>query len=211
MASLQLPAIISQWRRHSLFDPSPGAGWADQELVDGFNEAVQLVAALKPETFVVVGTVELAAGSEQELPAGAMVLISIPENASGEPITLVDDELLDEMRRYHGSTPDGAVLHYTVDPRMRTHFRVWPPNDGTGEVTARYGVVPAAATLATAAADLPNDDLMPILRLYTLSILYGKPGPRQDLNRAAQALQEAMAMITGKTQGGVAAVAQEAA
>ena len=63
--------------RLALFDPAPGAGWSDAELLTYLNEAIRDSVAAKPDIYPVSGDIPLAAGVVQTLPVGAMVFVVV--------------------------------------------------------------------------------------------------------------------------------------
>lgn len=170
--------------------------WTDDDLVADLNEAIRWLLLLKPDAYVVTGPINLAAGTIQSLPAGATALFDIAENvASGRRVTQVDLELLDETYRFWPAGTQATDLkHFAFDPRNRTQYRAYPPNDGTGQVTASYGAVPDPVGLS---ADLlpVGDQYAPPLKLYTMAVAYRRNTQRQDLAKAQGYTQQAMTML----------------
>jgi hypothetical protein len=198
--ALTVDDVVSS-ARHTLLDASKAA-WADAELIQYVNEALEATSAVKPDMHVIRANIEMVAGALQQLPEGGVSLIDVFENAySGELVTLVDKSLLDECNRF--LTPanrDRDVLHFTADPRDPTRFVVYPPNDGTGEVRSVYGAVhPLVADLVDN-LDV-NNVYKPALIDYVLHRAYAKNGKRQDLTKSGYHKQQWGQALGLKSQG----------
>lgn len=187
--------------RERLFDPAPGAGWSDPELIGYLNEATRATCLVKSDAYVLQADITVAAGVVQELPAAGVALLDISENTvSKRRVTQVDRALLDEENRFWpAATQEVDVQHFTVDPTAPRRFYVTPPNTGTGSVKALYGALPVA--LATAADTvLVQDIYQPALVAYAVSRAYLKPSTRKDPQASASAFNEWATMVGAKTK-----------
>jgi len=180
--------------------------WTEAELLGYLNEALRSTANVKPDLIPVEQAIPLVAGMEQELPEGGIALINITRNALGTErvVTEVDQQLLAEVSRFWpAGTRETMVEHFTVHPTAPRKFNVFPPNDGTGEVMALYGIEPP--TLTAAADILPVlDTYQHALTQFVLSRAYAKNTKRQDLVKEAAAMQNWARAIGGKAQAQVA-------
>lgn len=167
------------------------ATWSDDDLLECLNEAIRATCQVRPDAYVVTANVSLVAGTIQNLPTGATSLFDLLENVAAPQrrITQVDQSLLDETYRFWpGSTPQVYVQHFTADPRDKLQFRVYPPNDGTGEVVASYGAVPDPVTSSDV---IPlGDQYEPALYARMLGAAYRKDTQRRDLTKTAQYMQQ---------------------
>lgn len=186
--------------RGSLFDPPPGAGWSDSELLGYLNQALRTTSTLKPDAYTRRVYIPLVAGTNQALPADGLMLLDLDNNeVSQRSITLVQRGLLDHQNRFwQASTQEKDVQHWAADSRDPRRFDVTPPNDGTGSVRALYGAIPAALALT---------DVIPLadsyhyaLRCFVLSLAWAKPSKRLNATLAASNMQEYRAALVGATQ-----------
>jgi len=187
--------------RERLFDPAPGAGWSNSDLIGYLNEAIRATCLVKNDAYTLQAAITLAAGVAQTLPAGATALFDITENTvSGRRVTIVDKALLDEENRYWpAATPEVDVQHFCADDRVPRRFYVTPPNDGTGSVLALYGALPAAVT--TTADTVPTEDIyQPALIAYCVSRAYAKASKRADPAKSDAAFNQWATMVGAKTK-----------
>ena len=194
-----LASVITDAAAVTLVD-TDNVTWSETELLGYLNEALRATALVKPDLFTVQADVTLEAGVLQNLPDGGIALIAIPRNTSGRVVTEVDQQLLDEVQRFWpGATPEATVEHFTVNPTTPRQFNVYPPNDGTVEDVMLNGAVPTQHTDAD--HDLPVTDVYQSpLTQYVLSRAYAKNTKRQDLVKAAAAMQDWARAIGAKSQ-----------
>jgi hypothetical protein len=170
--------------------------WTDDDIAADLSEGIRALCAVKPDAYVLTEAMSLVAGTIQSLPAGSTQLFDLAENvASGRRITQVDQELLDETYAFWPAGTQAAdVKHFTIDPRDPTQYRVYPPNDGTGEVIGSRGAVPEAVTVGSDILPV-NDKYEPALVQYTLGAAYRRNTQRQDLTKSAGYLQAFYTML----------------
>lgn len=193
MGTIVASAIVAKVRS-DLVD-ADAVTWSDDELLEDLNEAIRATCQVKVDSYVIRESVALVEGEDQTLPENGVAVFDAHRNtASGKPVTLVDQELLDESLRF-GAVPSAAVdvVHWTADPRDKTRFRVYPPNTGAGFLTMSYGAVPVAI-----AADevIPiGDNNEPALVAYTLAAAYRRNTQRQDLTKTSGYMQQFLSML----------------
>jgi hypothetical protein len=187
--------------RERLFDPAPGAGWNNTELIAYLNEAIRATCLIKSDAYVLQGYITVAAGVTQELPAAGVALFDLTENeTSKRRITQVDRALLDEENRFWpNATQEVDVQHFSIDPLAPRRYYITPPNTGAGSVKALYGALPTALT-ATTDTVLLQDIYQPALVAYTMSRAYLKPSTRKDPAASAAAFNEWATMVGAKTK-----------
>lgn len=175
--------------------------WSDDDLLECLNEAIRATCSQRPDAYVITGSITLVAGTIQNLPEGAISLFDMVENvaAPNKSITQVDQALLDESYRFWpGNTPQAEVDHYCFDPRDKLQFRVYPPNDGNGEVVASYGATPDPVTISDM---IPlADQFEPALYAYLLGAAYRKDTQRRDLTKSVGYMQRWAQMLGGGAQ-----------
>lgn len=169
--------------------------WSDPDLLADLNEALRALCSLKVDSYVIREPVTLDAGEDQVLPSGGIAIFDMLANTvSGMPVTLVDQELLDEATRFSpvpAQTED--VQHWTADPRDKTRFRVYPPNDGTGSVVTVYGAVPDAIDSNDAIPVGDNNE--PAIKCYMMGLAYRRNTQRQDLGKSQGYFQQFLTML----------------
>ncbi len=179
--------------------------WTEADLLECLNEAIRATCEVKVDSYVLREPVTLEAGEEQTLPSGGVAVFDVLANTvSRKPVTLVDQELLDEATRFATVAAEQAdVEHWTADPRDKARFRVYPANDGTGSVMTIYGAVPTAILIGEA---IPiADDNEPALVARTLGAAYRRNTQRQDLGKVQGYMQQWLSMLGLSAQTQVAA------
>lgn len=190
--------------RFLLFDPTPGAGWSDDELLGYLNDGVRQTCFVKPEAYTIVAAVVLAVGIVQTIPTAGHALLDVMFNtASGNAITQVDKALMEAADPTWGAIYNRTteIEHYTADPRNPLRFYVYPGAASGANVTLLYGAVPAALSLGSTIA-LP-DAYIPTLQDYVQSRAFSKPSQRMDLQKAAVFKQQWGAALGLKSQAQV--------
>lgn len=185
--------------------------WPAADLLGFLNEALRATAFVKPDMYTVEGFFTLKAGVLQTLPDDGLALMSITRNASGEIITQVDKDLLDESNRFWPQgTQEGAIEHYTADPRNPRRFTVFPPSDGTSSVEILYGAVPPELYYDTDELPIP-DSYQTALVSFVIGKAYEKNGKRQDLTKSSQFRQQWGQLLGLKSQAQIAVAPKVAA
>lgn len=211
MGTLLASALIAQLRV-TLLDPSPGVTWTDATLLGYLNSAERAACLLRPELNTVRGAIAMVAGTEQALPAGGTALFRLLYNATSKrACRLVDQSLVDAITPYGAAaTQELDVTDYALDPRERTRYRVWPPNNGSGSVVGIRGTVPTAIAGVGSAINL-DDIYEDPLKQYVLSECYASNTKRQDLAKASAARAEFAKMLGISAQSVVSVMPTAAA
>ncbi len=143
-----------------LQDPSHlVAQWTEAFHLANLNEAQKQIVVLKPDTYVVRGSVLLVTGSKQALAAGEIALIEISRNmgtdglTAGNAITLVDKAVMDAvLPSWMTVTTAGAILHYMYDIKDPKVFYIYPgrPASPAWYVEMARSSTPADIAIGTA-------------------------------------------------------------
>lgn len=158
--------------------------WTEGDLLEDLNESIRIIVGVKNDAYTVTEYILLTDGATQTLPLGGISLVDIAENeASKRRVTQVDLELLDETSRFWpAGTESVDVIHYTFDPRDKTQYRVYPPNNGYGSVLATYSRVPDPVTYLDV---IPiGDQYEPVIKALMMSLAYRRNTQRQDLAKS---------------------------
>lgn len=201
---------IIQQAQTTLQDPE-GTRWPAAELVAYLNRGQRDIQNVRPDSTAVLTTVELVPGFKQTLPADAALLIDIPSNHTGWPITKVDQVILDASapgwRACVGST---AIAHFMHDPRNPRIYLVYPPANDLSAVMLEYSsypddvAVPAGVTWESVAGNifLPDQFATPLM-LLVLAYAYAKDaefGGNAELANSYR--QQAAALLGAELQSG---------
>lgn len=182
--------------------------WTEPDLLEDLNESIRALLQVKPDAYAITDAIPLVAGTIQSLPTDGAELFDLIENvASLRRVTIVDLELLDEVSRFWpAGTRATDVKHYCYDPRDKTQFRVYPPNDGGGSVIGSYAAIPSPCSFSDV---LPvSDKYEPVLVARTLAAAYRRNTQRQDLSKTQGYLQQFLTLLGLGSQAENAAAAK---
>lgn len=121
-----------------LNDIEPGyehTRWPLAQLFEYITEAMEQIAALKPELFSSVQTVKLQPGAAQPVPPQFSKLLDIPANVNpdgsiGEPVLPANYTLSRYFNKPSCVMSTGKVTSFRVDPNNPRTFFVNPPATG---------------------------------------------------------------------------------
>ncbi len=196
--------VIASVRR-ILLDPSPGDWFTDADLLECINTAQDRAASARPDLTQAVANISMAAGSIQQLDGTHIAIFDIYFNvASKAVVTLAPRSMLDNgARNWPAATQAVDVVHWVHDDRAKTVFRVYPPNDGTGVVTALVSKVPTRLT-ATSDVLTVNDVYKPVIDALTLAEAYAANSVKRDVEKATYYENKAMTALGLNAQAGQA-------
>lgn len=172
-------------RAQTQLQDAAGVRWSATELVGWLNDAQRAYLVERPDQKCTTQAVSLTAGFRQNLPAGAMSLIDVPNNSAGTKrrITKVDVVTLDAvMPTWRSASASTQVVHFMHDLREPKAFYVYPPAATGAQVDMTYSVYPtdvslvsvgAAATTVTGDIDLPDSAAEALLN-FVLYKAYSK-------------------------------------
>lgn len=179
--------------QQELFDIN-GIQWNPTELLGWLNDGQRQITMMTPEsTSLTRATMNLVAGTEQNIPADGWMLIDVYRNMGvggatpGRRVRLINRKLLDAFdSSWDTDTPVTNVTNWLFDPQSVTMFWVYPPSDGTGSVEINYSQVPADIGAASDAITI-NDIFETALIDYILYRACSKqvsyaPGPEKAAN-----------------------------
>lgn len=149
--------IITRVREATLDTTSGGVRWLDAELIRHINDASQAIVLLKPSAHSINTTMKLDSGTLQEAPSDAILILDVVRNVDGKAIRYVERGVLDASHPdWHDASTSREARHYMMEQNDPTHFYVYPPNNGSGEVRIVYSAAPAK--VGDADDDLPLPD-----------------------------------------------------
>jgi hypothetical protein len=164
-----------------LLQDTTNVRWTQNELLGWFNDGQRELVALKPNAYVKLDAVQLAAGTRQSLPSDGFELVDVVRNMGadgatpGRAIRQVSREILDAQNPdWHSATADAAVKHFTYSILNPKTFYVYPPQptSGRGYAEVVYFATPSDVTVnATVTLD---DIYVTALQNYVLYRAYLK-------------------------------------
>lgn len=120
--------------------------WPVNELVRYLNDGQREIVMYRPDAMVTNGTVTLAAGTRQAIPANGAKLIEVIRNnsaSSKRSVRLVNREILDaQTPNWHSITGVAEILHFMYDPRDPKVFYVYPPATTSAALDLVYAALP---------------------------------------------------------------------
>lgn len=180
--------IFATVRKTSL--DGAATAYSNADMCSFLTEALRSLANDKADAYVRDIPHSLVAGENQTLPDDGTALFDVPCNVGGRTVTMVLRELLAEASRFWpAGTRVATVEHYTYDPRTPKLFKVFPPNNGAGNVEIVYGAVPPAVTDPEQELVVADTYMGPLVS-YVLSKCYGVNSKKADLVKHSAYLTE---------------------
>lgn len=193
--------------RELLGDKDPGGlQWLDAELLAWLNEGALEIIRIRPEASAVTVAGRLIAGTQQALPADGMTMLTVDYNGTsalpGRVCKLINRRQLDAtMPDWHTHTRKKEVVWVMVSEANPRVFWVYPPNDGTGQMTYTYSAYPAIVDALTDLIPVDNTFLAPLVDYICFRAYQKQLESKEAQGRAAehrQLFETAMGM-TNKT------------
>ena len=189
-----------------------GTRWTNEELLGWLNEAYQAIVQIKPDASAINKSVDLVAGTRQEIPGDGMRLIDVVRNTATASqkmgIMVTTRRSLDTTRRsWHGDTPSIDIEQYMFDDQDPTRFYVYPPAVVGAEVELIYSSTPSPHDITQGLDGLKNeairlnDSYAPVITDYILYRAYSKDAEHAaNLNRAQMHMQAYMGALGQKIE-----------
>jgi hypothetical protein len=159
--------------------------WQEDELLEFVNAGQRKIVSLKPDAYVVNGSVRLAPGTIQTVPADGLVFHRLYFNrgVDGETIgRTIREGHLDTLDRadpmWRGRTAAAAVREFMYDPRDPSRYHVTPPQPADantcGYVQIAYSANPPEIEHTEAVITL-DDIYEDALFQYAIHRAYSRP------------------------------------
>lgn len=193
---------ILERARTQLLDPNSNR-WETLELVKYINDGQREIVLYKPDASVSNTTLNLSAGTKQNLPADTVRLITVVRNDTADSkraVRAVSRETLDRLKpNWHGETQSSEVQHFVFDEADQTRFYVYPANNGSGAVEIVYTSQPA--TVSDVDNLTVNDAYANVVLDYVLYRAFGKDSDIPSAaNRSTTHYNAFMNALTGIQQ-----------
>lgn len=128
--------ILSRVSR--LLNDEDNVTWTVPELIDWINDGAAQIVTRRPPAGSVTDTLTLEEGVLHRLDSNDIALLDLTRNIKsddkpGRPISRTSRYLLDSFEPdWYERTPEGTIVHFTVDDRDPTIFYTYPPvEEGT--------------------------------------------------------------------------------
>ena len=168
IGTLKVQDVITRVRE-LLGDKDPGGlQWLDAELLMWFNEGALEVNRLRPESSADTVAKSLVAGTQQTLPADGVAMLMVDYNGTsvtpGRVCRIINRRQLDETQPdWHTQTKKKEVVWVMVSDANPQVFWVYPPNDGTGQLTITYSKLPTKVTAFTDTMPISDSFVAPLV------------------------------------------------
>lgn len=168
-----------------------GVVWNDETKTKFVNEAILMIANLRPDSSPGVVDFPIIAGSaKQTIPDDGFIFMEATRNigGSGRPIKQIDRGSLDNTVPSWSVPADGVtgIEVAMFDQRIPKAFYIYPvPSAGTSlTIELMYGKTPA--TFTGTEASLPIDDIwLTPIKEFVLYRAFGMNSKRMNINRSA--------------------------
>jgi hypothetical protein len=126
--------------------------WGLAERIDWINDGMTEIVTRRPAANAVTEVLTCAAGSEQALPIGGIMLLDVIRNINsndtpGRSIRRVDRQLLDDQDpSWHTLAAQSFAYHFTFDERTPKTFYLYRPVAAGTKIELVYGKLPTKIT-----------------------------------------------------------------
>lgn len=126
--------------------------WPLVELTDWINDGAAEIVIRRPAARAITASLELVAGTRQDIPATGLELMDVIRNMGvdgntpGRSIRVINRYLLDEQLPDWHTVATGITKHFAFDERDPTQFWVFPQATVGNQVEIRYSEPPPALT-----------------------------------------------------------------
>ena len=196
--ALTVQDLIRTARMTQLDDPD-GTTWPDSAMLHGLNEALRMLALLRPDATSVIHTLVVVAGTRQFIPSDGERLLKVVRNINsddsiGRAIRLVNQNDMDSMSPDWHQQVGTRVSEYCFDDRTPKWFYIYPSVAAGSKIEIEYSKTPPALGLEDLDDDIPVSVIFsqPLQELMLYKLLSGDSSRGQastnHLNTAVQML-----------------------
>jgi hypothetical protein len=190
--------------REHLFDPAPGAGWNDDELIGYLNGALTRIVLLKQDAYPVIRELTLVEGVVQELPEDGALFLDVLYNAAGNGVTVQSaHEFVRVNPGWAAATSSYDIEYVLFDTRLPRRFHVSPPATDGATLMVMFGAFPPRLEALSDPVLMPDEYESAIWSFMT-GQAYTKASKRQDLAKAQVFMQAFHAVVGGRAQADAA-------
>lgn len=167
-----------------LLDPD-GDVWGPYDKVRAVNEALNLIALLRPDATAKTEEVALTADTpKQSIPSGGVRFLDILWNKDGAPVRKIKRETLNETIPGWTTETAAAIEHYMFDEENPKTFLVYPVPNAAITVELVYSSVPDEFKENSTTFPIAAIYEAPVIE-YVLYRLLSMEGKGQDIVKAS--------------------------
>lgn len=192
-----------------LLDPN-GNYWTVPYLISAYNIVVTAIIGENPTALTkVIPNFALVTGVDQTIPSDqqpygsltdGVMFLRAPANTNGKVIRQVAADVIQEDDPdWYSAAPSQSVQNVILDDFDPLRFRVYPPNDGTGQINLQYAFAPLDITSLTQDFTLTEAYRVDV-RNGLLGMAYALNTDRQDLPKAQFYLSQMDKNVASKIQ-----------
>ena len=182
--------------------------WSQTQLLGWMSDAQRIVAIQIPGASNKSVSMQLVAGTRQQIPSDGWILsdvfrnMGMDGNTPGRAIRLISRNVMDSTNpTWHSDPTSTTVINYLYDPNDQTYFWVYPPSPGGNYVQVNYVYITPEVTSLTTTLNV-SDVLEPVIldyMMYRAMMVDAEYAPGTAL--AQQYLQSFMAGVAGYQKG----------
>lgn len=172
-------SVVQDLQITQLNDPE-GVTWTEAQLISTLNQALRMLALLRPDATAKTAIMNLVTGVRQSIPSDGVRLIRVVCNVrdngqAGQVVRLVQKEDLDSASHSWMSATGIHVKEYMFDPRIPKQFFIYPAVLSSCKIEIEYSAHAEVVTSANYDEALPVDDMysQPIQELMMYKLLSG--------------------------------------
>ena len=160
--------LLNGVRMTQLNDPE-AITWSDSALIIALNQALLMLALVRPDATSKIATLELEEGSRQYIPDDGERLLRVVRNITeagdtGRAVRLVQQEDMDSMSPDWHNTSGTIVKEYMFDARSPKHFYIYPTVPTGSKVEIEY------SSYADSVTELNVGDALPVSAVFAQPI-----------------------------------------
>lgn len=171
--------LLNGVRMTQLNDPE-AITWSDSALIIALNQALLMLALVRPDATSKIAEIDLVKGSRQFIPADGERLLRVVRNITalgetGRAVRLVQQEDMDSMSPDWHNTEGTIVKEYMFDARSPKHFYIYPTVPVGSKVEIEYSSYADNVTELNAGEPLPVSAVFaqPVQELMLYKLLSG--------------------------------------
>lgn len=190
--------LINGVRMTQLNDPE-ATTWSDTTLIIALNQALKILALVRPDATAKITTLALTGGSRQFIPDDGIRLLRVVRNINlddsiGTAVRLVQMEDMDSMSPDWHTIQGTIVREYMFDSRSPKHFYIYPSVPSGSKLEVEYSSYATEVTPTNVTQPMPVDAVFsqPLQELMLYKLL---SGDSHNGNSGASHLQTAMDLL----------------
>lgn len=190
--------LINGVRITQLNDPD-ATTWSDATLIIALNQALKILALVRPDATSKIATIALKEGSRQFIPNDGVRLLNVvrninSDNTIGIAVRLVQREDMDSMSPDWHVAMGTVVREYMFDARSPKHFYIYPCVSPGKTLEIEYSSYVEDINIQNVIDPLPVDAIFaqPLQELMLYKLL---SGDSSNGNTGAAHLQTAMDLL----------------